>query len=360
MNRYYLPFTQIKTQAALIVDSMHPNGLVLSHWRGAPTPAAVRGDTSADIVFNALHRQLPGLDCPAVTANHFDIDGFIGVWALLYPALALAHEHVLRQAARIGDFRELDCQLPESERALKLVCWINAQETALFYPPFGTVDLEENEIVASIPKFRYFLQAFAPVLQDPEPFREVWQAEYQQVLRDYQLVQGPQSQVTRYPEIGLAVIRTPQPLHYYALFSQTRDYDMVLAVYDDNRYELEYKYTTWIDLDSRPTLPRLALKPLVALLNQKETSGQRWTGEPVTDTGPILRLGGRHLTKKERYANPTQRPIPSSSIPAAELETLIGTYFREAYAGIQARKYWSWAEVKELSQGQSQGKYNKS
>jgi hypothetical protein len=353
MDRYYLPFTQVKNQPALVVDSMHPKGLMLSHWRGAPTPQAVRGDTSADIVFNALHQQLPGLDCRAVTANHFDIDGFIGVWALLYPELALAHEAVLRAAARIGDFRELNLQQPETRQALQLVCWINAQEKTRFYPPFGTVDMAESEVVASVPKFGYFLPAFGAVLQDPESARHVWQAECQQVLRDYALIQGSQTQVSTFPDIGLAVIRTPQPLHYYALFSPTAGYDMVLAAYDDNRYELEYKYTTWIDLDSRPTLPRLSLKPLVNLLNQVEQSGRQWTGEPVTDTGPILRLGGRQLTKKERYANPTQRPIPSSSIPPQQLESLVVAYFREAYAGIQARKYWSWAEIKQISTGQS-------
>jgi hypothetical protein len=350
MDRYFIPFTQVKNQPALIVDSMHPNGLVLSHWRGAPTPAAVRGDTSADIVFNALHQQLPGLDCPAVTANHFDIDGFIGVWALLNPQLALAHEAVLREAARIGDFRELNWQKPESDLALKLVCWINAREIECFYPPFGTVDLEENEVVASLPKFAYFLHAFGAVLQDPEAARAVWEPEYHLVLADYRRIHSNQTQVSTFPDIGLVVIRTPQPVHYYALFSPTAGYDLVLAMYAGNRYELEYKYTTWIDLDSRPTLPRLPLKPLVSALNQLESSGHRWTGEQVTDTGPILRLGGRDLSKKERYAHPTARPLPVSSIAPEILEPLICGYFGQAYAGIQAKKYWTWEEVKKLSQ----------
>jgi hypothetical protein len=351
MDRYFIPFTQVKNQPALIVDSMHPNGLVLSHWRGAPTPASVRGDTSADIVFNALHQHLPGLDCPAVTANHFDIDGFIGVWALLNPELALAHEAALREAARIGDFRELKEQNPASALALKLVCWINARELEHFYAPFGTVDMAENEVVASVPKFAYFLREFGAIVQDPEAARQVWEPEYQQVRQDYALIHSSRTHISTYPGIGLVVVRTPQPVHYYALFSCSAGYDMVLALYDGNRYELEYKYTTWIDLDSRPTLPRLALKPLVALLNQKETTGQRWTGEPVTDTGPILRLGGgKTLTKKERYANPTERPIWVSSIPAEELEPLICGYFREAYVGVQPKKYWSWAEVKKCSQ----------
>lgn len=349
MERYYLPFTQVKRQPALIVDSMHANGLVLSHWRGAPTPAEVRGDTSADIVFNALHLQLPGLDCQAVTANHFDIDGFIGVWTLLHPELALSHENVLRQAARIGDFRELDLQQPGTESALKLVCWINAREKTLFYPPFGAGELMENEVLASVPKFRYFLQEFGGVLQHPEAFEEVWTPEYQQVLRDYRLVHGSQTQVKTYPALGLAVIRTPQPLHYYALFSRTVGLDMVLTIYEGHRYELEYKYTTWIDLDSRPTLPRVSLRPLIALLNEQETSGLKWTGEQVTDTGPVLRLGGQYLSRTERYANPGERPVPTSSIAPEVLEASICTYFQQAYRGIEPKKYWSWAEIKKLS-----------
>ena len=81
MSCYFIPFTQVKKQKAIIVDSMHPNGLVLSHWRGAPTPPTVRDDTSAGIVLNALHQQIVGVEWEAVTANHFDIDGFGGVWA---------------------------------------------------------------------------------------------------------------------------------------------------------------------------------------------------------------------------------------------------------------------------------------
>ena len=44
----------------------------------------------------------------------------------------------------------------------------------------------------------------------------------------------------------------------------------VLSIYDNNRYELEYKYTTWVDIVSRPTLPRIDLSPLANQLNQLE------------------------------------------------------------------------------------------
>jgi hypothetical protein len=45
----------------------------------------------------------------------------------------------------------------------------------------------------------------------------------------------------------------------FSLFSISREYDVLLACYADNRYELETKYTSMIDLGSRGTLPRYCL-----------------------------------------------------------------------------------------------------
>ena len=102
MNRYFVPFAQLRQQPTILVDSVG-NGaaLTLAHWRGAPTPPALRDDTSAGSALRALHHAAtPGLEAQAVTANHFDIDGFIGVWALLHPELALQQEELLRLMAR--------------------------------------------------------------------------------------------------------------------------------------------------------------------------------------------------------------------------------------------------------------------
>jgi len=143
MARRYIPFYEVKNRPALIVDSIHPYGLMLSHWRGAPTPTELRDDTSAGSVLNALKVNYPGLAAELVTANHFDIDGFVGIWSLLNPEKALEYEPLLRQMALIGDFRELDLRSPAAEKALKLVCWLNAIEKERFYPPFGADELED-------------------------------------------------------------------------------------------------------------------------------------------------------------------------------------------------------------------------
>lgn len=350
MNRYFVPFAQLRQQPTIVVDSVGLGAaLTLAHWRGAATPAALRDDTSAGSALRALHQPAtPGLEARAVTANHFDIDGFVGVWALLHPALARQHEALLRLVATLGDFRELDFAHPLAGHALQLVCWLNAEEKARFYEPFGAPARRWREDEASAEKFAWFLPRFAEVLQQPEAFREAWQPEYERVQAAVASMQGPATQRRTYPEIGLAVVATPEPVPYYALFGPTAGTDIVLSLYEGNRYELEYKYTTWVDLESRPTLPRLSLAPLVARLNALETSGRSWAADGITDTGPLLRLTGKKLSKVERYADPDGRPMYASTIAPDVLEREVVAFFRAGYAGVEAKKYWTWPEVKAM------------
>ena len=347
MNRYFVPFAQLRQQPTIVVDSVGLGAvLTLAHWRGATTPPALRDDTSAGSALRALHQPaMPGLEAAAVTDNHFDIDGFIGVWSLLNPTLALQHEELLRMVAVLGDFREIDLTHPLADDALKLVCWLNAEEKARFYEPFGA-PMRRREDEASAEKFDWFLPRFAEVLQNPAAGRAAWQPEYDRVQQAAATIQSNQTTRRGYPEIGLAVVNAPAPLPYYSLFGPTAGYDIVLSQYDGNRYELEYKYTTWIDLASRPTLPRLTLAPLVARLNALETSGRAWAADGITDTGPLLRLTGKKLSKAERYADPDGRPIYPSSIAPEVLEREVVAFFRTGYAGIEAKKYWTWPEVK--------------
>ncbi|WP_207431461.1 DUF6687 family protein [Sabulibacter ruber] len=346
----YLPFPQVKKTPAVVVDSFHPNGLVLSHWREAPTPPELREDTSAGMVLQALKQNWPDLaKYRYVTANHFDIDALVGIWALQNPELALEHEETLRQMAVIGDFRELDLQAPFAEKALKLVCWINAEEKARFYPPFGAEDLEENEVIASIPKFHYFLAQFIEVLQNPELFKSVWEQEVEEVKRGYSQIHSGSTRRIQYPELGLVVVETTEPVHYYALFSHTTGFDIVLSMYSGQRYELECKYTTWVDLESRPVLPRPDLRVLAQLLNEVESSGLTWSADGITDTGPLLRLNGKRLSKAQRYGNPQEREIYSSSISSEELVFRVTQYLQNTFSGVAPRKRWTWEEVKKFN-----------
>jgi hypothetical protein len=357
LSHHFVPFVEARQQPTILIDSTGLRAaLVLAHWRGAATPEALRDDTSTGSVLRALRApHTPGLEVAAVSANHFDVDGFVGVWSMLNPELALRHESLLRLVAILGDFRELDWTNPLADDALKLVCWLNAKEKELFYPPFGAPALKRNEAEASAEKFNWFLPAFGQILENPELGRAAWEPEYTRVQHAIETMQGSETRLVRYPEVGLVVVHTPDPLPYYALFGPTAGFDIVLSCYSGQRYELEYKYTTWIDLESRPTLPRLPLSSLAARLNSLEMPPSAWVFDAITDTGPLLRGEGKKLSKAQRYADPDQRPIETSSIDAETMEKEVVAFFQKGYAGIEPRRYWTWVEMKSVSSARETG-----
>lgn len=327
----FLPFRNIRSHFSdtVVVDAHHPKVPALSHWRGAATFPEFHADTSTGIVLNALAADHPVTRRPYITNNHFDVDGFLGIWALFEPELALQHRVLLEEAAEIGDFREYDPARPQSDMALKLVAWINEAERQHFYRPFDA----RMEIRDCPPKYAYFLPQMCAFLADPDAFSSYWQPEYERVQADVQQLASQAGAILRIDALRLLVVRTSDPIHYYALFGQSRECDMVLSIYDHHRYELEYKYTTWVDTH-RLSFPRIDLAPLADLLNAEETSEHSWTADRRMDSGPILRLAGDTLTKAERFDHPYLRPIHSSSWSPEHLFHAIDTYYANAYHNI--------------------------
>jgi hypothetical protein len=341
----FIPFHTLNDREAIIVDGAHSSGLILSHWKGQNKLEEIADDTSGAVVLNAIEKKIPGINNELITATHFDIDGLVGVWSLFEPELALQHEAILKAVARIGDFRELDLSRAEDDTALKIVCWIDAEERNRFYVPFG----EEYEIKACQEKFEWFLPNFTAVVKDPDQFKNVWERDYLRIKKDYATIHGVNSKISQEKNIGLTIIHTPEPVSYYALFSATHGTDIVLSMYSQNRYELEYKYTTWVDIVSRPTLPRISMQPLCNQLNKMETSGKKWFCDSITDTGTLLRIENSGLSKAERFAHPTEREIFSSSIAPEIFEKTVVDFFESAYKNIRPKKFWSWQEVRSIS-----------
>jgi hypothetical protein len=329
------------------VDCFLPGRLNLSHWRGAGPPVELAEDTSAAIAINAIAKRAVPETARFVTNNHFDVDGFIGIWSLLNPELALEHRHLLKGMALLGDFRELSKDVALADQALKLVAWLNSVEKKKFYAPFGKAYLEEE---ACVEKYIFFLSAFEEVLIDPEAFQEDWDEEYQQAIQHLSLL-ASQGSVEFFEDIRLLVVHAPKPLHYYALFGQSAQADMVLTICPGNQYELEYKYTTWVDAYGRNPYPRINFQPLIDKLNGLETSGEKWTGADVTDTGPILRLGPSIKDKEIRFDHPFNRRFYSSSIAPELLENTIVSFYRQAYQSTEPKEIWSWQEIRQVNNG---------
>jgi len=218
-------------------------------------------------------------------------------------------------------------------------------------------------------KLDYFLPKFASVLENPDLFGADWKEEYNIVMKGIE--QLKKSTIEKIPELGLVIIQTPEPIHYYALFSVTQGFDIVLSMYDRNRYELEFKYTTYVDLISRPTLPRIETTHLVKLMNQIETLKGRekremvnqkddqpeqdepyiWKGPRITDSGPIMRLeeNTSKPTKADLYAHPYLRSIYSSNIDPNEFKEIVKEYLKYAYNNVKPKSFWTWSEINQVN-----------
>lgn len=462
-GKQLIPFSNEPLHSTVVVDCTHPTAFQLTHHLKGNTEKQrqrllqqslrdLRGDTSTAAVLNAIsERDLEFVSCKHVTSNHFDIDSFLSVFCCINPHIAVKHDQLLRQCARIGDFREF--QLPHrqfddassessssnggssgstsnsyscciggsgegntTDCALRIVCWINSVERSKFpLKPFEASFSAASGEEGAMGKFKYFLDHFAFALEHIQAplLRQEYQEEYQRVLDEYHYLhfgtchqrnengaylRGEEvcagTNHERYPGLGLCIVRAAEPLHYYSLFSLSIGYDVLLSCYSQNRYELEMKYTTFIDLVSRRSRPRVDLTALVRQLNYLErqhrngenpelssgttarcnggcgscASGSavssgvaavaaapvQWVADSITDSGPLLRLervDGPKLTKAQRYGHPYERPVLSSAIPQPKVQQLVVSYFDFAYrkSSCAAKRDWSWPEIHEFN-----------
>lgn len=342
----FLPFSKLDgDKQALAIDCYSNKAFNLSHWRGAPKVAGIHDDTSTQITIRAIEANLPQIEREYVTCNHFDIDGFLGVWSVFNPDIALQNKALIEEMSLIGDFRELSGPIALSMEALKQVCSINHLEQRFFYAPFA---FKAKEAETCIDKFAYFLDNFSKRLLNINEYQREWESEFEQVNQHLYALNNGNGQITNRNDLRLQVIETQKPLHYYALFAESKEYDMVLSMYDGNRYELEYKYTTWIDTN-RVSFPRIDLRFLAMLLNTLEKSGLEWQADHFTDTGPILRLNKEKLAKEARFDHPFSRPIYSSSINPDTFKDVVQDFFYRAYESIIPKKWWSWREIEQIN-----------
>jgi predicted porin len=65
-----------------------------------------------------------------------------------------------------------------------------------------------------------------------------------------------------------------------------------LLLIQGRKYELRYRYETWIQYVSRQPIPRVDLKPLAQQLTQQENSESHWQFDGVEQITPRLHLVG--------------------------------------------------------------------
>jgi hypothetical protein len=317
----FVPYAQTRTIPNVIVDGARNEStvLTLSHWPKSGTPAALKADTSAEIVFKYLDSPASHVDAGAVSNNHFDEDGLIGIFALLEPEAATRHRDLLIDAAQAGDFG-----VYTRRHAARIAFIVSAFADPTSSPlPKDLFELPYADLASAL--YVRLLDVLPGLLTDVERYRELWEEADAALGASEALVEQGAVTIEERPAIDLAIVRLPENLptlsahrftaprlaecHPYAIHNRTRCSRLLLL--QGRRAQVQYRYEGWVQLASRRPPPRVDLSPLASELNERETTTGRWVFDGVDQITPGLRLEGS----------------PASSIPVEAIAALVEQHF---------------------------------
>lgn len=278
----YVPLDELDGAPHVVVDGAPRPGTVctLSHWPGTPTPRALWADTSAEIVLQARRhpRALPaGVD--VATVDHFDADGAIALALLVDATLADRHGRTLAAAANAGDFDVV------VDRDAGLVA-------------FAVAALGEGRPLTDAASA--VLETLPDLVAGPERFEELWGPQYRAFEAASGLVGSGTAAIEEHRSLDLAVVRVEGSapalsragwagavLHPGAVHSATAC--LRVATLSGNRYELRFRYESWVRLVSRRPRPRVDLAGLADRLSSLEADGGAWVFDGAGAITPALR-----------------------------------------------------------------------
>jgi hypothetical protein len=298
----FTPYEQLNSVPNIIVDGAAAAGtvLTLSHWPKSGTPAQLKRDTSAEIVFAYLDSPDFHVDADLVSNNHFDEDGLVGIFALTAPSLAEKYRDLLMDAANAGDFgvyRQRD--------AARIVFTISAYADSTTSPlPKEIFQVPYPQMAARL--YEHLLELLPRLLTGVSDYKRLWETEDANLTATEALVENGEITIEERPNLDLAVIHGPEnlpttvvhrftqtrlaELHPFALHNRTKCSRLLIV--RGQHVEFQYRYESWVQLASRRPPARVDLKDLAAELNQEETSGGRWVFDGVDRITPRLHLDG--------------------------------------------------------------------
>jgi hypothetical protein len=293
----YVPFEELDGRPNLVVDGYPTGGtvLTLSHWRGSGSPAELAADLSTLIALNYLDRPEMRVAVDAVSNNHFDQDGVCGIWAVLHPEAAQARRELLGDVASAGDFATY-----RDRRAARVAMVMAAYENPKL-SALGAEILAKPYPEQTAALFDEILPRVEEMLDHPERYRELWEEGDAHLDRGEAAVREGRVRIEERPEIDLAVVTVPEDepdgdeaewtggIHPMAVHNPTRRHRILVV--KGRRYALRYRYETWVEYVSAPTMPRIDLAPLAARLSEED--GAPWSFDGVDEIMPALRREDR-------------------------------------------------------------------
>ena len=274
--------------------------LTLSHWPNNRTDPVLRRDTSTATVFAYLDAPDLHRDVPVVTNNHFDEDGLFSMFGVVDPAGALEHREVLIPASFVGDFG-----VGHDADALRLFFIVESCcDPAISPLPADTFDGCERARVARL--YRAMLERVPDLAGDIDRWEPLWRDQLAHLEASDELFESGAVTIDEYPETDLAVVHIPAQIlartvrrylepeqaavHPFAIHNRTERNRLLRIA--GQRYELQYRYESWVQLASRRPQLRVALEELAAELNSIEQAPGTWRCEDVDEVAPRLWLDG--------------------------------------------------------------------
>jgi hypothetical protein len=297
---HYVPYGDLGGQPNVVSDGSPTEGtlLCLSHWPGIGSPAPFAADLSAEMAFLYLEAFDHHPGAAAVSNNHFDQDGLVGVFALASPDEALARRALLVEVARAGDFA-----VTSSREAARVSMVLSAYADPA-RSPLAAMPPDYDATTALL--YSELLGRLAELCDHPDRERALWAEEDATLRASEEAIASGAVEIAEVPDLDLAVVTVPEHapsagghrfggawvhgLHPMAVHNATER--GALLTRRARHYEFAYRYESWVQFRSRCVRPRVDLSPLAEQLNTEETHGVTWTAEPVSGLTPALTMTG--------------------------------------------------------------------
>ncbi len=300
----YVPYGQAAQAPNIVIDGT-PNdntALPLSHWPRSGTPWELKADTSVEVVFNYLDSPAHHVAVEAVTNDHFDEDGMIGLWCMIHPEAAQEARALLCDASRAGDFATY------SDRRAARIAFAVSRLVDRELSPWGAEAFPKAYPDYCALVYGRLLEMFAGLLGDLAGHRALWQDEDDLLTASEAAVARGEATIEEIAPLDLAVVRLPadwpeRPAHRFT--QQRRVMIHPMAVHNrtacnrivtlcGDRISFTYRYESWVQMVSRRPPLRVDLKPLAAVLTEREGGAHPWHFDGVEQIVPVLApQGGR-------------------------------------------------------------------
>ncbi|MFW2403571.1 MAG: DUF6687 family protein [Gammaproteobacteria bacterium] len=322
----YEPYKKVGERPNIIVDGapLASTVLTLSHWPNNQTDPSVRRDTSTATVFAYLDTPALHQDVPIVSNNHFDEDGLFSMFGVVNPSIALEFRDVLMGASLAGDFGLYDD--PAATRLCFVVEFFCDPKTSPL--PAETFKGCEDRRVEAL--YREMLPRVPELAENVDALEAYWRDQFEHLERSEELIDSGRVTIDEYPDEDLAVVHIPPDLplrtvrryleaeqaavHPFAIQNRTTCNRLLRIT--RQRYELQYRYESWVQFASRRPALRVALDGLVNELNAIEQAPGEWRAEAANEVVPRLYLDGvdQSSLPPERFIEETRRQLATSPV----------------------------------------------